>query len=220
MTVTISALFDDYARASEAVKNLELAGLPSDDISIVANNTDGQYDPARPHISRVVGHDRDRDGVDDRVEGAEAGAGIGAAVGGVAGLLAGLGLLAVPGLGPVVAAGWLASRQQFRGRGRRRRDHRCAQPIGRHRRRRSSLCGGDWRGGTLVSAASQRPNADATRQSFTAWRSRSVSVKLIIAAPAGRGMTLPLRHTRPRKFVASASVSGPAFDAGKGFHVE
>lgn len=109
MTVTISALFDDYARASEAVKNLELAGLPSDDISIVANNTDGQYDPARPHISRVVGHDRDRDGVDDRVEGAEAGAGIGAAVGGVAGLLAGLGLLAVPGLGPVVAAGWLAS---------------------------------------------------------------------------------------------------------------
>ena len=30
-------------------------------------------------------------------------------VGGVAGLLAGLGLLAIPGIGPVVAAGWLAS---------------------------------------------------------------------------------------------------------------
>jgi hypothetical protein len=30
-------------------------------------------------------------------------------VGGGAGLLAGLGLLAIPGLGPVVAAGWLAS---------------------------------------------------------------------------------------------------------------
>ena len=38
-----------------------------------------------------------------------AGAGIGAAVGGTAGLLAGLGMLAIPGLGPVVAAGWLAS---------------------------------------------------------------------------------------------------------------
>jgi hypothetical protein len=109
MTVTISALFDDYARASEAVRNLELAGLPTDDISIVANNTDGHYDPARPHVSRVVDHDRDRDGTDDRIEGAEAGAGIGAAAGGVAGLLAGLGLLAIPGLGPVVAAGWLVS---------------------------------------------------------------------------------------------------------------
>ena len=144
MTVTISALFDDYARASEAVKNLELAGLPSDDISIVANNTDGQYDPARPHISRVVGHDRDRDGVDDRVEGAEAGAGIGAAVGGVAGLLAGT-------RPSGRSRPWTRGRGRMaclpgsscRGRGRRRRDHRCAQPIGRHRRRRSSLCGGD-----------------------------------------------------------------------------
>ena len=50
--------------------------------------------------------DRDRDGVDDRAEGAGKGAGIGAGVGGTAGLLAGLGLLAIPGLGPVVAAGW------------------------------------------------------------------------------------------------------------------
>ena len=53
--------------------------------------------------------DRDRDGTDDRAEGAAAGAGIGATVGGAAGLLAGLGLLAIPGLGPVVAAGWLVS---------------------------------------------------------------------------------------------------------------
>jgi len=34
---------------------------------------------------------------------------IGAGIGGTAGLLAGLGLLAIPGLGPVVAAGWLAA---------------------------------------------------------------------------------------------------------------
>jgi hypothetical protein len=37
------------------------------------------------------------------------GAGVGAAVGGTAGLLAGIGLMAVPGVGPVVAAGWLVS---------------------------------------------------------------------------------------------------------------
>jgi hypothetical protein len=40
---------------------------------------------------------------------AEASEGVGAAVGGTAGLLAGIGLMAVPGVGPVVAAGWLVS---------------------------------------------------------------------------------------------------------------
>ena len=49
------------------------------------------------------------DGRDDRAEGAAAGAGVGAALGGAAGALAGLGLLAIPGVGPVVAAGWLVS---------------------------------------------------------------------------------------------------------------
>ena len=53
--------------------------------------------------------DRDRDGVDDRAEGAGKGAGIGATAGGVVGLLTGLGLLAIPGVGPVVAAGWLVA---------------------------------------------------------------------------------------------------------------
>jgi hypothetical protein len=106
MTVTISALFDDHVAASEAVRNLEQAGLPSDDISIVSNNAEGWYDrdgATRP--GSVTRADRDHDGGGN----AGAGAGIGAAVGGVAGLLAGLGLLAIPGIGPVVAAGWLAS---------------------------------------------------------------------------------------------------------------
>jgi hypothetical protein len=40
---------------------------------------------------------------------AAAGAGLGAAVGGAGGLLTGLGIMAIPGVGPVVAAGWLAS---------------------------------------------------------------------------------------------------------------
>jgi|SRR5579885_3116943 hypothetical protein len=105
MTVTISALFDDHADARQAVVDLERAGLPSDEISIVANNAQGWYDPDRR--DRIV--DRDLDGRDDRAEGAATGAGIGAVVGGAAGLLAGLGLLAIPGLGPVVAAGWLVS---------------------------------------------------------------------------------------------------------------
>jgi|SRR5690348_5500499 hypothetical protein len=102
MTTTVTRLYDDYADAERTVRRLEDASVPHSDISIVANNSEDWYEPG----GKV---DRDRDGVDDRAEGAGAGAGIGAGLGGAAGLLAGLGLLAIPGLGPVVAAGWLAS---------------------------------------------------------------------------------------------------------------
>ncbi|PND20694.1 hypothetical protein CN934_16805 [Ensifer sp. MMN_5] len=90
---TVTGLFDDYADAREAVSDLETAGVPSDNISIVANNTGDRYSS---------------DG-SNAAEGAGAGAGLGAAGGGVVGLLTGLGLMAIPGVGPVVAAGWLAS---------------------------------------------------------------------------------------------------------------
>jgi len=106
---TISRLFDDYSSASKAVQELEAAGLNHEQVSIVASNADNWYsgDGTRRDTGKRV--DRDRDGTDDRAEGAATGAGIGAAVGGTAGLLAGLGLMAIPGIGPVVAAGWLAS---------------------------------------------------------------------------------------------------------------
>lgn len=109
MQRTITRLFDSHEQAQTAVRELEAAGVPADDISLIAR--DGREDPARVGEKRSFGSD-DRTG--DRTA-AEAGedAGKGAAVGGVlgagAGLLAGLGVLAIPGLGPVVAAGWLAS---------------------------------------------------------------------------------------------------------------
>jgi len=102
MTVTISRLYDNHTDAQQAVRRLETAGVPHSEISLVANNSDGWF-----NTDKKV--DRDHDGVDDRAESAGKGAGIGAGLGGAAGLLAGLGLLAIPGLGPVVAAGWLAA---------------------------------------------------------------------------------------------------------------
>jgi hypothetical protein len=88
MTVTISRLYDDYATASRAVQELEAAGVPHSDISLVASNADNWYsgDPAG-RTAKDGKIDRDRDGTDDRAEGAAAGAGIGATVGGAAGLL-------------------------------------------------------------------------------------------------------------------------------------
>jgi hypothetical protein len=102
MTVTISRLYNSYSDAAKAVRDLEAAGVPHSDLSIVANNSDEWYSTDKKI-------DKDRDGVDDRAEAAGKGAGVGATVGGAAGLLAGLGMLAIPGLGPVVAAGWLAA---------------------------------------------------------------------------------------------------------------
>ena len=118
MTATVSRLYDDYDTASQAVRDLEAAGVPHNDISIVASNADNWYSTgtassvntnASARATTTGRVDRDRDGVDDRAEGASKGAGIGAGIGGAAGLLAGLGMLAIPGIGPVVAAGWLAS---------------------------------------------------------------------------------------------------------------
>jgi hypothetical protein len=91
MMRTVTGLFDDHSDARSAVSKLEAAGIPSNDISIVSNKA-----------GRI---DRDSDVGED----AATGAGIGAAVGGAGGLLTGLGLMAIPGVGPVVAAGWLAA---------------------------------------------------------------------------------------------------------------
>ena len=100
MTVTLSCLYDDYETAKQVVRDLESAGLASENISIIAK--DGS-----PRIERDGRVDRDGDGRGDRAEGAEIGAGIGAVLGGTVGALSGLGMLAIPGIGPVVAAGWL-----------------------------------------------------------------------------------------------------------------
>ena len=96
-TRTITGLFDTYDDARSAVHDIEAAGVPHRDISIVANNSDSRY--------AVAGEA----GPSKAVKGAEAGATFGGVVGGGTGLLAGLGMLAIPGVGPVLAAGWLAA---------------------------------------------------------------------------------------------------------------
>lgn len=88
---TVTGLFDTRDQANDAVRALKDAGIVSDDISIVASNADGSYDTEAGDVASDAG----------------TGAGIGAAIGGAGGLLTGLGVLAIPGIGPVVAGGWL-----------------------------------------------------------------------------------------------------------------
>ena len=91
---TVTGLFDNYDDASDAVGELEASGVPHANISIVANNSNDWYDDG--DTSKAA-------------EDATGGAGVGAVIGGAGGLLTGLGLMAIPGVGPVVAAGWLAA---------------------------------------------------------------------------------------------------------------
>lgn len=105
MTKTITRTFDNYSDATDAVRSLEALGIPHDDISIVSSK--------REDAGHGGASNGDTDGAHDanvnREGDVSRGVSTGAALGGVGGLLAGLGLIAIPGLGPIVAAGWLVA---------------------------------------------------------------------------------------------------------------
>lgn len=102
MTKTVVGLFDRIDEAQQAVQELVDAGFPRSDISLVANDTRGQY----TNLSRQVGDDKMDDTAEEQ---AGSGAVAGALTGGVLGLLVGVGALAIPGIGPVIAAGPLVA---------------------------------------------------------------------------------------------------------------
>lgn len=104
MATTLTRLFDSHTQALDAVSDLEAAGVDSDRISIVSNNTDNWH-AGHKHPDKKL----DDDSHSEVADGAGKGAATGGVLGAGAGVLAGLGMLAIPGLGPVVAAGWLAS---------------------------------------------------------------------------------------------------------------
>jgi len=91
---TLVALYHNFQDAQNALDALVRGGVDRTKISLVANNTAGEY-------TDYVNSDYDSE---DAVT-AEEGASFGAASGGILGALAGLGALAIPGIGPVIAAG-------------------------------------------------------------------------------------------------------------------
>ena len=105
MTTIVTRLFDTYEHASLAVTELESSGIPHGNISLVANNTDDRYSNVVPNTATDTAPHAEHES--SAGAGAGTGATLGTVLGGGAGLLAGLGMLAIPGVGPVVAAGWL-----------------------------------------------------------------------------------------------------------------
>ncbi len=109
MSTVITRLFDDYEHARQAVNDLEAGGIPHDNVSIVANNADNRYGTADADTTGGTTAMTEGTPSSETTTGAGTGATLGTLLGGGGGLLAGLGMLAIPGVGPVVAAGWLVA---------------------------------------------------------------------------------------------------------------
>ncbi|HJR09026.1 MAG TPA: YsnF/AvaK domain-containing protein [Pyrinomonadaceae bacterium] len=105
MAKTVIGLFDNRAEAQSVVQELLGEGFRRDDISVMSKKIDGQDN--RQQQGEVVAY-VEEDG-EEQIKDMAKGAGTGAAIGGLAGLLLSLTSLAIPGIGPVLAAGPLAA---------------------------------------------------------------------------------------------------------------
>src|SRR6195256_785062 len=88
----VFGIYPTYESVERAVDALRVAGFRNTDISVLFPENVGTKDFAHEKSTKAP-------------EGAATGAGAGAVVGGTLGLLAGIGALAIPGLGPFIAAG-------------------------------------------------------------------------------------------------------------------
>ena len=86
-------LYKDRASFERAVDALRAAHFRNSDVSAIL--------PDRDHTTKDLAHEINT----KTPEGIAAGAGAGAAVGGVLGWLVGIGAIAIPGIGPLIAAG-------------------------------------------------------------------------------------------------------------------
>lgn len=85
-------IYQSRATAEVAVDRLRSAGFSNDDVSVLMADNQGSKDFAAEKNTKAP-------------EGAVTGVGVGGTVGGTLGLLAGIGALAIPGVGPLIAAG-------------------------------------------------------------------------------------------------------------------
>ncbi len=88
----VFGIFKDRMSVESAVDALRIAGFKHSDISVLMSDSESTRDFAHEKETKAP-------------EGATTGAGTGAVVGGTLGWLVGIGALAIPGVGPFIAAG-------------------------------------------------------------------------------------------------------------------
>ena len=92
MSKAVICIAKNEAQTHTIVAFLQNAGVPTSDISVLMPDRTASRDFAHEHNTKTP-------------EGTAIGAGAGGIAGGVLGLLAGIGALAIPGVGPLIAAG-------------------------------------------------------------------------------------------------------------------
>ena len=97
MSKSVFGIATTQGQAERIVEQLQAQGFARSEISVLMPDTAG---------TRDVGHVK----ATKAPEGATTGAATGGATGGVLGLLAGIGALAIPGVGPFIAAGPITAR--------------------------------------------------------------------------------------------------------------
>ena len=88
----VFGIYKSGESAERAVDSIIAAGFPSSDISVLLPDT---------RSTKAFAHEKDT----KAPEGTTAGVTAGGAIGGTLGVLAGIGALAIPGVGPLIAAG-------------------------------------------------------------------------------------------------------------------
>jgi hypothetical protein len=92
MSTFVLCLCSNHAVATTILENLQTAGFTPNDVSVLYPDTSTTQDFAHEMHSKMP-------------EGATAGASTGGILGGALGWLVGIGSLAIPGVGPIIAAG-------------------------------------------------------------------------------------------------------------------
>jgi hypothetical protein len=92
MKQVVMGIVETRLQAESIISDLESIGIRSEDVSVLLPDKSGTKDFAHEHNTKAP-------------EGAVAGVGTGGLLGGTLGLLAGIGALAIPGFGPLIAAG-------------------------------------------------------------------------------------------------------------------
>src|SRR5499425_3105102 len=90
--IAVFGIYPTYGAVDGAVESLRASGFRNTDISVLFPENVGTKDFAHEKGTKAP-------------EGAATGAGTGAVIGGVLGWLAGIGAIAIPGVGPFIAAG-------------------------------------------------------------------------------------------------------------------
>lgn len=103
----VGGVFRNAEETKRAIERLKELGFPSEDISVIAKDSDTVDEIEETTDTDVIDESSKRGS--NAGKGAGIGAGTGGVLGGIGGLIAEVGLLTIPGIGVLAAAGPLAT---------------------------------------------------------------------------------------------------------------